>query len=454
MKKQHKSQFTNNKQILYVIIIAVLVRAVWLFFLLLTGEFPIQIDTISYIENAKSFIEYGHFLYDGIRTPGYPLIISAFMYISPTHYWLFVFVLQNIANIIAVCAVYQIIVILADNSKAGFIGSSIAALNFLDIYYCNSVLTDSITQSLTIVSLLFMLMFLKETADIKTSILYIFVSSILLAYALFVRPSLLFLPFAYILGLVFVEILKKKYRSIVPTILIISILCYTPVCLWTVRNRTFVDYNGYSTVSPKNFYCFNSAAIYSQQNNMNYNETVDYLEEGKDPKLQEYIKSMNKYDAMNLRAKEIIASDIPSYMKRCIIDIAFLEFYPGVLSFENVRDSLDEDINMVKQNGFSVLFESDLLTNISQLTIIALDCLILLILFGFSIIGSVGLIKKDWKVAMLFIGTLLYHIVVCCQPVGFGAYSRFRLSFSMITIILTAYAFFVDKSNTKTKNHI
>ena len=447
MINKQDSKIGDNKQIIYIIITSIVVRAIWLSVLICTGKFPFQVDTVGYIENAKSFVDCVHFVYDGYRTPGYPLIISGFMCLSYTHYYICVFIFQNIANIISICAVYQIILVLTDNKKAGIVGSGIAALNFLDIYYCNSILTDSIAQSLTCVSLLFMIMFLNGILKTKTSLGYILIGSLLLAYAVLIRPSLVFLPFAFVMGFVFVEILKKKYKLIVPTILIVSILCYTPVYFWTVRNGNVADYIGYSTVSPKNYYCFNSAAVYSLQNNMSYNDTVEYLKEGKDEKYQEYIKTMNKYDAMNLRAKEIIASDIPTYLKRCAIDIAFLEFYPGVLSFHNVRDGLDKDIENIKQKGFSAVIESDFIKHISKLMLLAVDCLILFILFLFSIIGAFKILKKDWITAILLIGTALYHVVVCCQPVGFGAYSRFRLSFSMVTIILATCALFIHKNN-------
>ena len=140
---------------------------------------------------------------------------------------------------------------------------------------------------------------------------------------------------------------------------------------------------------------------------MDYNETVEYLKQGKDKKYQEYLKSMDKYKAMDKRAKEIIFSDVPCYVKRCAIDVAALELYPGALSFNGVKESYETVISNVKQNGVS----------------------------------AIRLVRKCWVPAVFLIGTVLYNIIICCQPVGYGSYPRFRLSFSMISIILVACSF-------------
>ena len=437
-----KNTINNNRCFMIILLIGIVIRTVWLFVLAYNESFSYAGNIDGYIKNAESVVNEGHLIYDGFRTPGYPLIISAFMLISKTYYYLLVCIFQNILNVIAVCAVYQIVIMLVDSNKAACIGATIAVLNFHDIYFADIMLTDSVAQSLTIFSRLFLIMFLhKENSGKKAKICYLCVCAVLLSFALSVRPSLLFLPVAYVLGLVFVVIRRKKYRWIIPVILIVSIICYTPVCAWTIRNKTVADYNGYSTVSSINLYCYNSAAVYSKQNNMDYNETVEYLKQGKDKKYQEYLKSMDKYKAMDKRAKEIIFSDVPCYVKRCAIDVAALELYPGALSFNGVKESYETVISNVKQNGVSALFEKNGLAESSWLFVIVIDCLLLLMLFVLSVIGAIKLIRKCWVPAVFLIGTVLYNIIICCQPVGYGSYPRFRLSFSMISIILVACSF-------------
>lgn len=436
---------------MFLVITAFLIRAIWVTIVAFNESFPLEPDTVGYIKNAESILNNGHLIYDGFRTPGYPMIIAVFMVLSKSHYYLYVCVFQNLLNLISLCAVYQIAFILTKSFKPSLIGLSVASLNFHDIYYNNALLTDSLAQSLTCISLLFFLLCIRKIqSDCKVAGC-IAIGAITLSFALLIRPSLLFLPLAYIIGLVFIEVCVKNYSVIVSTILIISVICYIPVCAWTIRNKRVADYPGYSTVSSINLYCFNSAAVYAKQNNMQYNDAVDYLKSGNDVEYQKYLQKMNKYDAMDLRAKEIIVSDIPTYLKRCVVDCAFLEFYPGVLSFHSVRDSLDKEIEKIKKAGFDVLLDFNYSRKLFYIIVICVDFIILLMLFVFSFVGAIRLLQKNWITAILLIGTLCYHIVVCCQPVGYGAYSRFRLSFSMISIILAACAFDKRSSNKSQK---
>ena len=124
-----------------------------------------------------------------------------------------------------------------------------------------------------------------------------------------------------------------------------------------------------------------------------------------------------------------------------LLFFAACELYPGALSFNGVKESYETVISNVKQNGVSALFEKNGLAESSWLFVIVIDCLLLLMLFVLSVIGAIKLIRKCWVPAVFLIGTVLYNIIICCQPVGYGSYPRFRLSFSMISIILVACSF-------------
>jgi uncharacterized membrane protein len=75
--------------------------------------------------------------------------------------------------------------------------------------------------------------------------------------------------------------------------------------------------------------------------------------------------------------------------------------------------------------------------NLLLLALWLLDILFLITLLLFALRGLLQ--KMDWRIKVMLLGVSAYVLVVCSQPVGYGAYPRFRLSISMMLLLFAAF---------------
>lgn len=431
-----KSDAGERRALGILVIAAILLRGIGLAVFGKSGTGIFLFDTPSYVDSAKMLIREGHLIYDGFRTPGYPALIAFFLRLFGERYYAGVIAVQIICNVIAVLYVYRLTVLLSGKHRAGMIAAGIAAVNFLDIVYTYLILPDSITQSLALIALYYYaksLMQLKARERFLPSLL---IGSLLMLLAILARPSLMFLPYALIIGFAFAAVLVKRYKAIIAVVLIIAVTGILPVQLWSARNARVADFNGYSTVSEINLLHFNAAAVYAKQNGMTHYEAQALLEAEEDETLQQYMREMKKYDAYHRRAMELIKSDLPFYLKTCLKDCVYLTVYPGVMRFKVITDALSGVIDSLKASSlsFGTILGALKSANVFCLLLLGADVAALVLIAVAALIGAIRLLKKDWLTACLILGVLLYNYVVGCQPVLIGAYSRFRLSFSMVML--------------------
>lgn len=405
------------------------------------GEVP---DTPTYVDSAWSFVNSFSFGASALRTPGYPFILSLCMFVMGKAFYYGTVFVQVLLNVLAIYFLYKLAMLVVGNKKAAYIAVIIAALNPLDIRYCYLILTDSISQSLLVISIYFYARYIDSLDKCEKGFSHLAISSVLIALNVLIRPSLMFLPFALAIGAAFVAIIRRKYKQIVISVLCISIASALCITLWTARNEKVADYSGYSSVSDVNLYVYNSAAVYAKQNGMTYYEAFSILNNNKDDGLAPYLETMSKHEAYRKRGMEIIASDLPYYIACCAKNCAYISVYPGMMTFDFVTGSLDSVIADIKSGDgiVSGLIKSINIKTFFALSVLALDVALLLLLSVLAIVGIIKNFKKDWILTLLIVGVLAYIFVVSCQPVGIGSYSRFRLACSMFINMFAAYGIY------------
>lgn len=422
---------------------ALLLRVIGFVIYVAQGGTGVEPDTESYLFSAvlmKTNFQFGE---TAFRTPGYPFILMITMFLFGENYYYGLVPIQILLNVVAIYFVYKCCVLLTQKKQVGYVATAIASLNFLDISYCYKILTDSIAQTCTIISIYFFLVYLKSLKNGEKENKSILLASVFLVFAVFIRPASVYLPLALMAGLVFAAIVYKRYKSILLIILSITLIVNTPVMLWSKRNEKVVGFDGFSTVSSVNLYTYNAAAVHAKQRGVSYYDALVELQSEEDPILQDYMKTMSKYDAYSRRGLEIITSDFSYYLLSCLKDCVYLTGYPGAMTFDFVSEGVSDLVAQVK--GSSELSLADNLQNpasIWSLLILGMDLMILVAISIFSIAGWLKLWRKDWLQAALLLGILAYNYVATCQPMGIGTFSRFRLSFSMITCICAAYGLY------------
>lgn len=434
-------QILSDKKIMIILGIAFALRILFFIFYVICGGTGYADDTVSYLAPAYSLVQNLNFTGNAARTPGYPIILAFFILIAKDGYYICTVLFQITMNVASIYYLYRLCVLITGSKRAGIIAAIIASVNFLDIFYSYFLLTDSISQSLMLIGVYYCAEYLVDLPhDARLSSLVM--AALFLAASISIRPALMYLPLALSAGFIFVAIIKKEFKRIVAIILCIAIIPSTVVYIWTMRNMTVAGYNGYSTVSAINLYQYNSCAVYAKQHNMSYYEAHSILCREDDEVLQDYMKEMPKYEAYTKRGMEIIKSDIPYYVRCCLLDCVYLTIYPGVLSFESISSSIDKAKEQIKNTSLSFANMLFLIQNTNLLTLSAmlLDVVCLGLLFLLFVIGFIFCFKKKWIYSAFLGGIILYVYVVCSQPVGIGAYSRFRISVSMYTLVFAAYA--------------
>lgn len=431
-----------------VIIAAVVIRLVYFVAVLLTtGKQSLFFnDSVSYSLPAQTFLECGKFLtaageVDILRTPGYILFLSFIMlFFGFEHYWVGAAIAQILLSGAAIYALYRICQMVAPGTKAGLIAAIAAAVCPMDIRYVSVILSDSFAQSLSIISLYFFVRYLRSADSPRFSDFA--AGCVLLSYTVLTRPSFMLLPLCIMVGVAVVLLLRRNWKQAVSVALAVLLICMAPLGIWCLRNSIVSDYDGVSPVSAVNLYKCNAAYVYAKQNGMSYYEASGYLNlAGAELEIPE---GGTIYDAYNQRGMEIILSDIPTYLEGCLVGVAMSYFYPGMNDFVGgLSASFWDSVMAVKQliseepslfsAGLRLLGDGQLFAKVA---IVVLDVIALVFIFAVAVFGLFKIDwKKNWYIPALLLGTLLYLTAVHCQPVGYGAHARYRISFNLVEFV-------------------
>ncbi len=403
-------------------------------------------DTNSYMKLARLFLGTGNEVELSIsRTPGYPLYISFMMIVFRDGYWIGAVLGQIIANIVAIYFVYLMVKAIFDSDKAACIAALFMAINPLDIRYCNVILTDCLSQATLIFAVYFAVKYVKSIKDSPRKRDYIY-TCLFMMLALIIRPSVMYLPFCIAIGVIFLTaIFKKGFKRCIFVLTATVLICATPIVGWSFRNAQISGHFRYTSISTVNLYAYNSTYVYAANNNMSYDDAHDLMldEMTEDDWLQE-----DYYDRYSQKAKDIIASDIPKYLEGCAKGVACLAVYPGANDFFapfGLADNLIGEIKSVMKSdepiGDSILEFIMNGSNLLVLGAIVIDVLALVLQLVLGIYGAIHYMRhntKQWYIWALLLGILAYMVVVQMQPVGLGAYPRFRLGYEYIVFAFAA----------------
>ncbi len=449
-KTQDVMRDACKKPIFFIIAGAVLLRLIYFFVsLAVSGPgFVLFPDSQSYIRPAGTLLECGRFLtssgeIDILRTPGYPVFISFMMLLFGfEYYWVGVVIFQIALSAVGIFALYRICGIVSPGTKAGLIASAAAAVSLLDIRHCCAVLSDCFAQSLSIIGIYF---FVKYLADVERQpqISRFAAGCVFMTAALLTRPSFMLLPVCVMVGVAVVNLIARRWKQTAAVILATLLICVTPLGLWCARNSAVSDYDGVTPVSAINLYMFNAAYVVAEQKDMTYYEANQYL-------IYESYKvtapeGVSVYDIYNERGKEIILSDIGTYLEGCCLGVFFTYLYPGANDFLSViAPGFDDFVSQVKAIIVEESFSADAILKIISDPSLFLK--ILVVGINFAVLAAVfvlalyGVFKADWKrwyLPALLLGTIIYLTAIHCQPVGYGAHARYRISLNLVE-----YAFF------------
>ncbi len=451
-----KSTNIFKKNLLILFMISLGIRVLFCFILVGSFDFTIEKaysfypDSKTYIIPADSLLSDLQFLNESgkaeiLRTPGYPMFLAVFKTIFGSSWVEFVIIAQNALNIFAVLMLYILLYHLSGNNKAAFIGGCIAAMNIHDIYFACFILSDSLFQSILWISISLFVIFL--TSEKKH---YLLESMILLMIGIFVRPVGMYLPVCLGIGALLYFLIKQKKQKAFYSLFIILFVCYIPVLMWQFRNRSLTGFSGFSAISSHNLYYYHVAGINAVKNNTDFYSEQNLLKNNFPTVLTE--RAQPSWVIESDLAKETILSNLPVYTLLTVQGMGLVLFYPGVFDILRLKPDGLDFIEKIKQSfilgGIKPALQALLNNPAGILTII--NCAFLVLFFGGMIYGLIASLKYSgfFNISILtMLGVFLYFLVINSGPYGFGAYPRFRLSFSFIqTFLISQCILFRRKS--------
>jgi 4-amino-4-deoxy-L-arabinose transferase-like glycosyltransferase len=240
----------------WVIIIAILMRIPFLFFVVAHPLMPYTShDSVGYDAIARNLLKNGSFsiylqdpqVKDPVRTPGYPFFLAGIYGIFPNSAF-FVVLLQIALDIGMVVLLFFFGKALV-HQIAGFIAALLYALHIHQILFTTQILTEVLFTTILILAIFGFLIFLRK---VSTPVLY--VSALCFGLAILVRPIAILLP---LIPLIFLIKRKVGLRPVLTFILLVIIL---PL-LWTCRNAVTFKQFFFTKIHSVNLVLYHAPSI-------------------------------------------------------------------------------------------------------------------------------------------------------------------------------------------------
>src|ERR1019366_6273021 len=233
-------------------------------------------DTASNIEPARELVAHHRFFSHGapeiIRTPGYPLLLTAGLQLGRLEGA--TIALQILLSCFTVYMVYRTACLLFERELIAFIAAALYAIEPLSILFSGLLASETLFGAVGMVGVYYLVKYLR-----RQSLADLLVSGGALAASVYVRPIGYFLPMIIAGGLVawaLVTAPQNKLRLIAHASAFV-IVSVGLTGLWQVRNKIESDYSGFSAIASDNMYFIAAASVLATQQRVPYYEMRDRL---------------------------------------------------------------------------------------------------------------------------------------------------------------------------------
>lgn len=424
-----KRYFSNH---LFLLLIAAFLLRL-LYFLFFYSQSPNGIwvpDSTEYWRLAENFLKHKifsqetsePFVPENVRTPLYPLFLSIFIWLNTSEF--FIILSQILISTLTCFYTYKLSLLYVKEKEACLIALAIMALDIPSIIFSTIVLTETLFCLLLIISVYRFVKYFKETGRNKDLI----ISGGFLGLSMLCRPVSMFIPFIFIVLLLFYYRKRVAYFLKPAFILLFSIAIV--ISPWIYRNYKTFDRIFFSCGGSFTLVAWHAPNVYAQANNISVGDArfklwtdwyYSYMGDS-------YNQPVDYYENISKKAKKIML-DHPYYtVKQQVRGTAGLLFKP-------VRRNIDVQIGYVKDYEPSpgsgkitnVKNVKDLYSKSSKFTFVLVGfqfLMMLIIYLGF--LGGIILIFKRQKefIWLILVLLILYLISTVVPPV---TYSRFRI---------------------------
>lgn len=412
----------NDNPIKTIVIAALLIRIIMV---VLYGHITLYPDSRGYYELAERLLRFNLTGYEGQRSPGYPIILSA-VYLSYTA----VVFIQLAMGILTLVYAYKTLTLCGVKEYLALISTLVIACYLPTVFFEFAILSETFT--LLIITIIFYIFFgiIQKAQPSKSSYTWL---AILCGYLVLIKMF-----YIYLACLLFVILLCRNYKSMKANFGRLTLVLLVPLFVfvgWSYVNKVNTGY-----FVPSTFYGYNitqNCVWFAENTTPEFQEIGDIYASYRYNNLNEKEIAMSIWEAYpELKAKTglsfpdlskelydysiaTIKENPTMYLKQ--VFISWLDFWKTSLYYEIYNFSVPQARNII----FYICFiERIILQLIKAIFVLLIPC-------------NIYLAVKKKKLTPSLITTLVVFAASILQALAtYGTNSRF--SFPFETLIVTS----------------
>lgn len=432
-----------NKALIVILLLALVVRGIFFVALWHNSGFSEEKilggDADDYHALALNLIEKGKFSIDGVtldtrRTPLYPLFIGTIYSLFGAKPWI-VFGSQVLLDVITCLLIYFLVLIIFINKKTALIAGLLYALEPLSAIYSVQLLTDIPFVFIFVLSLLILFLAIK-----RKRIFLFGLAGLILGLAILTRPIAQYFPLIAIVATFLLIKNKPIFYKLKVSIIFLFVL-ELALLPWQLRN--FINFKSFDLTSMQgyNLIHYNIAHTEFNINKISGKEAIEKL-----AKLSPDQESLNEFKKSKIYQK-IALNYIKEHPKDYLImhSRGTLNMFIGSDRYQLMK--IFGLKRRTQGNPDDIPLSESIVNRLKRLIATAKNeyylafSLPLLALFEYllALIGLISLfLKKNWKLAIIFIGIIAYYALLT----GVVGEARYKLPVIPFYLMLSAYGIF------------
>jgi len=371
-----------------------------------------------------------------LRTPVYPLFVAGIYWISGYRVYI-VLLLQIVMGALSCLIIYKIGTLLFEK-KVGLLAGCLLAVDFVSLLYANMLMTETVFTFLFLVSIYFVVRFLR-----RSSVKYLVWGALFMGLATLCRPVSLYFPVFIVLFFIFSGFLKRtRLVGCITNGLIFALIFWLTLSPWLIRNTIVF---GFPRIHSMGGMLLSHNAVFLEQARSGRSFKEIQREFGKE--LENLVKGKNLSEAEEVRVaqqlgqKKIMKHPI-LYARVHLAGVLSMLVEPGSSEFWRLLGRKPRGIPILSRfltKGSGGVIATVLGNkSFSQICYIAGAMIFLLIIYIALIAGSIDLIlKRKYSVVILFLAILGYFLLAV-GPLG---NMRYRVPIMPYIMLLAAYGF-------------
>jgi len=396
-------------------------------------------DSGSYITPARELLSHGTFTNGGRpelqRTPGFPLMLVPGVWLG--YLTLTTIALNILLSTSTVGAVYLLARRVFTEHRIAVTAAVLYAVEPLSVGYVAAISTETLFTAIVTWALVPVVGYIR---DRRPSLLLLGMA--MLAAAAYVRPVGYFLPFALLLLLGLVALLRRTPRQL-PHLALAAVLTLGILLPWELRNRR-LGFPGFSAVSAVNMYFYNGAAVRAavagtsfarMQAEMGFGKEEVYLRNHPE---QRTWRPGERFEYMGHQGTRLVREHLRLYagihlkgMMRVLLDPGAIDLLKTFRLYPMSGGLLDRIVTNGLGDALRHLFREH---PVAAFSLVGLG-LVLLAIYAAALRGLLTNRHFTDPTVVLLVGVIAYFVVISGGP---GESSRFRHPVMPLVCVLAA----------------